>query len=218
MAQACASRSPFCRQEAHPAGRQFVGRLVGTCYLATVALGDGTGAISQGVILSISTRERLTLVASVLQAPASGYAEHLVELVVGVPAVDLGACAVAGALDVHVKARNGVVQRVAKCPPNVGRDPLPVGVGRGARFLLEGVTGDAVGSDAQAAVDVRVIVDDAGSGMARFVDHLAQLAEIGIEHAIISPRHPWVEATLDSARRSPQRRPRDPGQGAGLSS
>ena len=39
--------------------------------------------------------------------------------------------------------------------------------------------------------------DDAGSGMARFVDHVAHLAEIGIEHAIVSPRHPWDEATLD---------------------
>ena len=39
--------------------------------------------------------------------------------------------------------------------------------------------------------------DDAGSGMARFVDHVAHLAEIGIEHAIVSPRRPWDEATLD---------------------
>ena len=54
--------------------------------------------------------------------------------------------------------------------------------------------------------------DDAGSGMARFVDHLAVLAEIGIEHAIISPRthgtrRHWICSSIASAT-STRSRPR----------
>jgi F420-dependent oxidoreductase-like protein len=41
--------------------------------------------------------------------------------------------------------------------------------------------------------------DDPGDGVKRFLDHLAQLAEIGIDHAIISTRGPWDDITLDSA-------------------
>ncbi|HXW81761.1 MAG TPA: LLM class F420-dependent oxidoreductase [Acidimicrobiales bacterium] len=32
---------------------------------------------------------------------------------------------------------------------------------------------------------------------ARVLDHLAALADLGIEHAMVSPRRPWDEATLD---------------------
>ena len=38
---------------------------------------------------------------------------------------------------------------------------------------------------------------DPDVGRARALDHLAELAELGIGHAIISPRRPWDEATLD---------------------
>jgi len=34
---------------------------------------------------------------------------------------------------------------------------------------------------------------------ARFLDHLAELGGLGISHAIVSPRRPWDEATLDRA-------------------
>lgn len=40
--------------------------------------------------------------------------------------------------------------------------------------------------------------DDPGDGMKRFLDHLAQLADLGIGHAIVSPRGPWDDATLDA--------------------
>jgi F420-dependent oxidoreductase-like protein len=40
--------------------------------------------------------------------------------------------------------------------------------------------------------------DDPGDGLKRFGDHLTQLAEIGIDHAIVSPRGPWDDATLDA--------------------
>jgi F420-dependent oxidoreductase-like protein len=32
---------------------------------------------------------------------------------------------------------------------------------------------------------------------ARVLDHLAELADLGIDHAMVSPRRPWDEATLD---------------------
>jgi alkanesulfonate monooxygenase SsuD/methylene tetrahydromethanopterin reductase-like flavin-dependent oxidoreductase (luciferase family) len=32
---------------------------------------------------------------------------------------------------------------------------------------------------------------------ARVLDHLAELADLGIDHAMLSPRRPWDEATLD---------------------
>jgi hypothetical protein len=32
---------------------------------------------------------------------------------------------------------------------------------------------------------------------ARVLDHLAALADLGIEHAMVSPRRPWDAATLD---------------------
>lgn len=36
-------------------------------------------------------------------------------------------------------------------------------------------------------------------GRTRVLAHLAELAELGIDHAIVSPRRPWDEATLDLA-------------------
>jgi F420-dependent oxidoreductase-like protein len=41
--------------------------------------------------------------------------------------------------------------------------------------------------------------DDPGEGVKRFAEHLTRLAEIGIDHAIISPRGPWDDLTLESA-------------------
>jgi alkanesulfonate monooxygenase SsuD/methylene tetrahydromethanopterin reductase-like flavin-dependent oxidoreductase (luciferase family) len=38
---------------------------------------------------------------------------------------------------------------------------------------------------------------DPGDDRTRVLDHLAALAELGIEHAMVSPRRPWDEATLD---------------------
>jgi hypothetical protein len=32
---------------------------------------------------------------------------------------------------------------------------------------------------------------------ARVLDHLAELADLGIDHAMVSPRRPWDEVTLD---------------------
>jgi len=39
-------------------------------------------------------------------------------------------------------------------------------------------------------------VDPAGDRQ-RTLDHLAWLAELGIGHAMVSPRQPWDEAALD---------------------
>jgi F420-dependent oxidoreductase-like protein len=38
---------------------------------------------------------------------------------------------------------------------------------------------------------------DPDEGCARVLEHLADLASLGIDHAIVSPRGPWDEATLD---------------------
>lgn len=38
---------------------------------------------------------------------------------------------------------------------------------------------------------------DPGNDRTRVLDHLAELADIGIDHAMISPRRPWDEAALD---------------------
>jgi F420-dependent oxidoreductase-like protein len=38
---------------------------------------------------------------------------------------------------------------------------------------------------------------DPDQGRASLLDHLAELAQLGIDHAIVSPRRPWDEATLD---------------------
>jgi len=43
---------------------------------------------------------------------------------------------------------------------------------------------------------VSTFVDPDGD-RARVLDHLAELADLGIEHAMVSPRRPWDEATLD---------------------
>ena len=43
--------------------------------------------------------------------------------------------------------------------------------------------------------------DDPADGVKRFVDHLAHLAGIGIDHAIVSPRGPWDDVTLEAAAR-----------------
>jgi F420-dependent oxidoreductase-like protein len=40
--------------------------------------------------------------------------------------------------------------------------------------------------------------DDPADGVKHFLDHLEQLAGLGIDHAIIAPRGPWDEATLDT--------------------
>jgi F420-dependent oxidoreductase-like protein len=40
--------------------------------------------------------------------------------------------------------------------------------------------------------------DNPGEGLSRFVDHLQELAQLGIDHAIIGPRQPWDDATLDA--------------------
>jgi F420-dependent oxidoreductase-like protein len=40
---------------------------------------------------------------------------------------------------------------------------------------------------------------DPGNDRTRVLDHLAELADLGIDHAIISPRRPWDEAALDWA-------------------
>jgi len=40
---------------------------------------------------------------------------------------------------------------------------------------------------------------DPDQGRARALEHLAELAELGIGHAMIGPRQPWDEATLDWA-------------------
>ena len=59
----------------------------------------------------------------------------------------------------------------------------------------------AVGRDDTEIEKTTATVLDLGDrrrdGVRRFVDHLAQLAEIGIDQAIISPRQPWDDATLD---------------------
>jgi F420-dependent oxidoreductase-like protein len=39
--------------------------------------------------------------------------------------------------------------------------------------------------------------DNPGDGIKQFLDHLVELAELGIGHAIVSPRGPWDDATLD---------------------
>jgi len=38
--------------------------------------------------------------------------------------------------------------------------------------------------------------DDQDAGLADLLDHLRELADIGIDHAIVSPRGPWNEASL----------------------
>jgi F420-dependent oxidoreductase-like protein len=40
--------------------------------------------------------------------------------------------------------------------------------------------------------------DGRGARLDRFLDHLAELAELGIDHAIVGPREPWSDATLDA--------------------
>jgi|HubBroStandDraft_1064217.scaffolds.fasta_scaffold22850_2 F420-dependent oxidoreductase-like protein len=45
---------------------------------------------------------------------------------------------------------------------------------------------------------VSTFVDPAGGGVP-ILDHLAELADLGIDHAIVSPRQPWDEAALDWA-------------------
>lgn len=43
---------------------------------------------------------------------------------------------------------------------------------------------------------VTTFVDPENHGF--FLDHLAEMAELGIDHAMVSPRYPWDDATLDS--------------------
>jgi F420-dependent oxidoreductase-like protein len=40
--------------------------------------------------------------------------------------------------------------------------------------------------------------DDHAAGLGRFLDHLAELAELGIGHVIVSPRGPWTDAALQA--------------------
>src|SRR5262249_23763459 len=40
--------------------------------------------------------------------------------------------------------------------------------------------------------------DNPRDGLGRFLDHLRELAGLGIDHAIISPRQPWDDATIEA--------------------
>lgn len=42
------------------------------------------------------------------------------------------------------------------------------------------------------------LAPNAHDGLSRLVDHVWELAELGIDHAIIGPREPWDDATLDA--------------------
>lgn len=42
------------------------------------------------------------------------------------------------------------------------------------------------------------LADHPGDGVKRFLDHLSGLADLGIDHAIVSPRRPWDDAILDA--------------------
>jgi F420-dependent oxidoreductase-like protein len=39
-------------------------------------------------------------------------------------------------------------------------------------------------------------LDDRGGGLRRFVDHLGELASVGIDQVILSPPHPWTDNSL----------------------
>ena len=56
---------------------------------------------------------------------------------------------------------------------------------------------DDVGRDYGAIEKTVSTFIDPDSDQAQVLDHLATLAALGIDHAIVSPRRPWDEATLD---------------------
>jgi F420-dependent oxidoreductase-like protein len=56
---------------------------------------------------------------------------------------------------------------------------------------------DDAGRDYEAIEKTVVTFVDPDTDKARTVDHLAELAELGIHHAMVSPRQPWDEAALD---------------------
>jgi len=58
---------------------------------------------------------------------------------------------------------------------------------------------DDAGRDYEAIEKTVSTFVDPDMDRARTVDHLARLAELGIDHAMIGPRRPWDEATLDWA-------------------
>ena len=56
---------------------------------------------------------------------------------------------------------------------------------------------EAAGRDYDAIEKTVSTFLDPDEGPARALDHLAALADLGVEHAMVSPRRPWDEATLD---------------------
>jgi F420-dependent oxidoreductase-like protein len=49
-------------------------------------------------------------------------------------------------------------------------------------------------------IATNVDLDDGPDTLPRFVDHLAQLAELGLDHALVGPRRPWTEGSLEAVR------------------
>lgn len=58
---------------------------------------------------------------------------------------------------------------------------------------------DTAGRDFEAIEKTVSTFVDPDLDRSRTLDHLAGLAELGIDHAVLSPRRPWDEATLDWA-------------------
>jgi alkanesulfonate monooxygenase SsuD/methylene tetrahydromethanopterin reductase-like flavin-dependent oxidoreductase (luciferase family) len=54
-----------------------------------------------------------------------------------------------------------------------------------------------VGRDYDAIEKTVSTLLDTDRDRTRILDHLAELADLGIDHAMMSPRRPWDEATLD---------------------
>jgi F420-dependent oxidoreductase-like protein len=57
---------------------------------------------------------------------------------------------------------------------------------------------DAVGRDYDEIEKTIATYFDEDDGIDRFVDHLGQLADLGIDHALVGPRRPWTDASLDA--------------------
>jgi F420-dependent oxidoreductase-like protein len=62
--------------------------------------------------------------------------------------------------------------------------------------VLRSHCGDVGRDDSAIEKTVSTFIDPDGD-RARVLAHLAELADLGIDHAIVSPRRPWDEATLD---------------------
>jgi len=52
--------------------------------------------------------------------------------------------------------------------------------------------------DIQKTIVTNVDTDDGSDALARFADRLARLAELGIDQALVGPRQPWNDASLDA--------------------